>query len=69
MAQINNVRVQHKHETEANWKLAVNFKPLEGEIIVYDADSTHTKPRFKIGDGKTPVSDLPFCGELIWDTF
>lgn len=72
MAQINNVRYQHKHETEANWLKAVNFIPLQAEIIVYDADSIHTQARLKIGDGKTLINDLPFYGEkekLIWEDF
>lgn len=60
-------RIQQKHDIEANWKKAVNFKPLAGELIVYDADSAHTTARFKIGDGNTPINDLPFVdisGEL-----
>ena len=70
MAQINNVRVQHKHETEENWKKAINFIPLMAEIIVYETDSTHTQARLKIGDGTTPVNDLPFISEkLVWTTF
>ena len=70
MAQINNVRVQHKRETEENWKKAINFIPLMAEIIVYETDSTHTQARLKIGDGKTNVNDLPFIGEkMIWENF
>ena len=61
MSKTMNARVIQKHDTEANWKLAVNFIPKIGEIIVYDVDSTHLIPRFKIGDGKTLVSNLPFC--------
>lgn len=53
-------RIQQKHDTEANWKKAVNFKPLAGELIIYDADSAHATARFKIGDGSTLVNDLPF---------
>ena len=63
-------RIQNKHEPEANWLQATNFIPLAGELIVYDADETHSKPRFKIGDGVrnpdtgkiegTNVNDLPF---------
>lgn len=55
-----NVRVQHKHDTEANWNKATTFVPLEGEIIIYDADSTITYPRTKIGDGLHSVTNLPF---------
>ena len=29
-------RIVQKHDTEANWKKAINFVPLKGEIIVYD---------------------------------
>lgn len=57
-----------KHDTEENWKKAVNFAPLIGEIIVYDPDSTHPYARFKTGiwDGvstKTEamlINNLPF---------
>lgn len=65
-----NARVQLKNDIEANWLKATNFVPLDGEFIVYDVDNTHSKPRFKIGDGKTVVSSLPFsepdaAGELL----
>lgn len=69
---INNVRYQHKHEIEKNWQKAVNFIPLQAEIIVYDADSIHPQARLKIGDGKTSINDLPFYGEkkdLVWGDF
>ena len=55
-----NARIKNKHDTEANWKLAENFKPLAGEVIVYDVDSNHAYPRFKVGDGEKFVNDLPF---------
>ena len=54
-------RIIHKHDTEAHWNLAENFIPKQGELIVYDIDDTHTYERFKIGDGKTLVSALPFA--------
>jgi hypothetical protein len=54
-------RIIHKHDTEAHWLLAENFIPKQGELIVYDIDDTHTYERFKIGDGKTLVSELPFA--------
>lgn len=54
-----NTRIQNKHDTEANFNNAT-FSPLPGEIIVYDKDATHTKPRLKVGDGETPVTGLPF---------
>lgn len=53
-------RIINKHDTEANWASAVNFTPLAGEVIIYDADESHAYPRFKVGDGKTRVSALPF---------
>lgn len=63
-------RVINKHETQEDWEKAVNFIPLLAEIIVYDTDSTHTQARLKIGDGTTPVNDLPFIGEkMVWENF
>lgn len=52
-------RVQTKHDTEANWNNA-SFAPLAGEIIIYDKDADHDKQRVKVGDGETPLGDLPF---------
>lgn len=53
-------RIQLKNDTEENWNKAVNFVPLDGEVIIYDTDENHEKPRIKIGDGVTVVNDLPF---------
>lgn len=53
-------RIQHKHDTEYNWRLAKNFVPLPGELIVYDKDGSHNTQRFKIGDGTTKINNLPF---------
>lgn len=50
-------RMVQKHDTSENWAKAENFSPLVGEIIVYDDLN-----KFKIGDGKTNVNDLPFTG-------
>lgn len=73
-------RIQHKHDLEANWLKAVNFVPMQGELIIYDAEvdtngqtltlptgrtTPYTYERFKIGDGKTLVSNLPFSTEPI----
>lgn len=55
-----NSRIQHKHDIEANWNKAVNFIPMQGEIIVYDIDETYNYERVKIGDGTTKINDLPF---------
>ena len=58
-------RIQQKHDIEAHWKLAVNFSPKAGEIVIYDPDETHEYPRMKIGDGVTNVNDLPFVIEPV----
>lgn len=60
-----NSRIIHKHDTETNWLKATNFIPKQGELIVYDIDSTHDYERIKIGDGMTVVSSLPFANEII----
>lgn len=63
-------RVINKHETQEDWEKATNFTPLQAEVIIYDADAEHSQARIKIGDGTTPVNDLPFIGEkLVWATF
>ena len=49
-------RMQQKHDISENWAKAENFSPLVGEIIVYDDLN-----KFKIGDGKTNVNNLPFA--------
>lgn len=55
-------RITHKHDTEVNWQLAINFTPKQGEIIVYDIDENYSYERFKIGDGISNVNNLPFAG-------
>ena len=55
-----NTRIINKHAVESDWLKAVNFTPKQGELIVYDRDSTYDYERFKIGDGITPVNDLEF---------
>lgn len=59
-----NTRIIHKHDTEAHWLLAVNFIPEQGELIVYDRDMNYNYERFKIGDGQTVVSALPFTTNI-----
>ena len=54
-----NTRIVQKHDTSENWAKAVNFAPLEGEIIVYTDLN-----RLKVGDGETNVNDLPFENEI-----
>ena len=53
-------RIVSKHDTEAKWLNKADFIPNQGEVIVYDKDGTHDYERMKIGDGVTPVNDLPF---------
>ena len=57
-------RVIHKHDIEDCWRLATNFTPKKGEIIIYDPDGKHKTSRFKIGDGVSNVNDLPFASGL-----
>ena len=59
MAEIK-ARTIHKHETQADWEKS-SFMPKPAEIVVYDIDETHSEPRFKIGDGKRTVNELPFA--------
>jgi hypothetical protein len=58
-----NGRLILKHDTGDNWLKATNFIPKQGEIIIYDIDSTHTYERVKVGDGNTVVSSLPFIDD------
>ena len=53
-------RIVQKHDTEDNWKKAINFVPLKGEIIVYDDLN-----KIKIGDGSTKINDLDFFASVI----
>ena len=62
-----NTRIIHKHDIESNWIKAVNFIPLQGEIIVYDIDENYNYERVKIGDGIRNVNDLPFVSTLSLD--
>lgn len=54
-------RIILKHDTAENWSKATSFVPKQGEVIIYDKDSTYNYERFKIGDGSTVVSSLPFA--------
>lgn len=61
-------RIIHKHDVDANWLLATNFTPKQGEIIVYDVDDNHAYERIKIGDGINKVVDLPFVDDVLRET-
>ena len=55
-------RFLQKTDSTENWEKAKNFRPYKGEIIVYQDGDTS---KFKVGDGKTLVGDLPFAvGEV-----
>lgn len=60
-----NARIVQKHDIEANWLKAVNFVPMQGEIVVYDKDENYDYERIKVGDGVTLVSDLSFVADAI----
>ena len=73
-----NARIQHKHDSTANWNAARGFVPMAGELIVYNDYKTITKeidgeertvqiPGIKVGDGQTYVQDLPFMDEELRD--
>lgn len=53
-------RIIHKHDYESNWLKAVNFVPMQGELVIYDPDDMYFYSRFKIGDGISNINDLPF---------
>ena len=52
-------RIQQKRATAAEWAEST-LVPLEGEIIIYEADDTIPYPRLKVGDGVSLPSQLPF---------
>ena len=56
------------HDTEANWNECTNFVPNCGEMIVYDPDDKYDYSRFKIGDGKTTIVNLPFATSDVLDS-
>lgn len=69
-------RIINKHDLEAVWLSTPDFIPMQGELVIYDCEvdangetlalpdgrtTPYTYERFKIGDGKTYVNDLPFA--------
>ena len=52
-------KIIQRHATSSEW-IDSTYVPLKGELIIYDVDETHELPRVKIGDGATPINDLPF---------
>jgi hypothetical protein len=59
-------RVCPKRGTTAEWEATPLFIPLEGEFIIYtdrfQMDDGTVVPGVKVGDGVTPVGNLPFIG-------
>lgn len=55
-------RIVQKHDSEANWKKATGFAPMDGELIVYQKDANNGV-RLKIGDGTTNVNNLNFVND------
>lgn len=53
-------RIKHKIDSPDKWNNLPDFKPLEGELIIYN--NNITEPLLKIGDGETSVVNLPFVG-------
>ncbi len=56
-------RIQHKRDTDANWKLK-NAVLLNGEIIIVEMDDGSI--RQKIGDGVKTYTQLPFYDEPLY---
>ena len=57
-----NTRVQSKRDTSANWTQN-NPVLLDGEVIVVDTNSGDV--RFKVGDGSSTYTQLPFQDEYV----
>ena len=57
-----NTRVQSKRDTSANWTQN-NPVLLDGEVIIVDTNSGDV--RFKVGDGVSTYTQLPFQDEYV----
>lgn len=57
-----NTRVKWKRDTSANWT-ANNPVLLDGEVIIVDTNAGDT--RFKVGDGTSTYTQLPFQDEYV----
>lgn len=49
-----------KNGLESDWNKLGDFIPLANEPILYKPDENHNYLRIKMGDGYTPLKDLPF---------
>ena len=52
-------RVSNLFKTEAEWN-KLNFIPMAGEFVIYAPDEYYAYARLKVGDGNTPLVELPF---------
>lgn len=59
-----NTRIQSKRDTSANWTQN-NPVLLDGEVIVVDTNSGDV--RFKVGNGTSTYTQLPFQDEAIYN--
>ena len=57
MAKTINTRIKHKHDLEVNWLKARNFIPLEGELIIYDAEVELDGSVKQLPDGTTALPE------------
>ena len=61
-------RIVHMHDTEERWNKLTSFIPMQGELIVYDIDNNYSYQRFKLGDGKTTIINLPFVTDKVLES-
>lgn len=52
-------KIINKHDTAVNWSKS-SYIPSQGEIVVFDVDSTHDYERVKVGNGVDNVNALEF---------
>ena len=56
-------------KTENDWNTDKNktYIPALGEIVIYEVDDIYNFKRFKVGDGKNTIIDLPFymAGKIV----
>jgi hypothetical protein len=55
-----NLSAANRYETDEYWEQHPNCVLAEGEIAFYDINENLESRRMKVGDGKTPIKDLPF---------
>ena len=60
------VRMIQKADTQEGWEANPLFVPFAAEFIVYKPDATYSYPRLKLGDGETPISQLPFIDTTLF---